>query len=681
MNSPTSSPRGASSVIGTVILMGIVIVYGMVVGYLILSMSLPTTHPGDVSITQESNGEISVTATNMGNAEYLQIEVINNGGAERYILNESQQAVTLDAVGPNSTIRIYSEHGETKELIREYQPIDVNHDVTVDVIDAQTGMPISDSKISLDNDGPRDGPRATFEVEDGTYTVSATADNYANETEQVTVDGGSEYVTVALGPEKHTLRTNVVDSNGNPLPNATIFFRGLSYSGPTETFTDLSDGAYTVSADANGFNSASKTVTIDSADEAVTIVLAAKSTVPGSCPDPNNWRADWDSGSEPYAVCTVEQLQDIENYDSSASYVQQQDIDASKTTGWNSGAGFEPIDQFNGEYNGNNYKIDGLVIDRPNRNNVGLFGEHVRGDIKHVHLTNAGVYGQKSVGGVVGEMDAGYMHDVHVTNSKITSAAEIVGGVIGGIDDTNGNTIKNISSSGTVEAEITNDWGYAGGAIGHAWSGSETTIINAHSSADVITHDYKAGGLIAWVGPGIKVRDSSATGDVTANTGGWAGGLAAGADGVIRNSYATGDVTAKYGVVGGFIGSARGRKGGADITDVYARGAVKSTSGYDVGGLIGELEPKNGDYPAVRRAYSTGTVSGEGEVGGLVGAGSGTVSDSYWDTSASGVSTSEYGTGLSTGQMKGTDSRNHMFDDFSQWKTQPGEYPKLKWEE
>jgi len=59
-------------------------------------------------------------------------------------------------------------------------------------------------------------------------------------------------------------------------------------------------------------------------------------------------------------------------------YTVQNDIDASATAGWESGAGFAPIGNdgtpFMGLFNGNGHALSSLTINRPGQNYVGLFG-------------------------------------------------------------------------------------------------------------------------------------------------------------------------------------------------------------------------------------------------------------------------------------------------------------------
>src|SRR5262249_52605038 len=71
-------------------------------------------------------------------------------------------------------------------------------------------------------------------------------------------------------------------------------------------------------------------------------------------------------------VNTVYDLQNVQN-NLSGRYALGRSIDASVTSGWNSGAGFAPIGTFTGYFDGQGNVIKGLVINRPAQNNVGLF--------------------------------------------------------------------------------------------------------------------------------------------------------------------------------------------------------------------------------------------------------------------------------------------------------------------
>jgi hypothetical protein len=96
---------------------------------------------------------------------------------------------------------------------------------------------------------------------------------------------------------------------------------------------------------------------------------------------------------------------------------------------------------------------------------------------------------------------------------------------------------------------------------------------------------------------------------------------------------------------------------------------------------------------SVSNSYSTGSVSGNSRVGGLVGSNAGTVSNSFWDIETSGQATSDGGTGKTTAEMKDTitfldadwniitvadsDTRNTAYI----WNIVDGQtYPSLSWQ-
>jgi hypothetical protein len=81
------------------------------------------------------------------------------------------------------------------------------------------------------------------------------------------------------------------------------------------------------------------------------------------------------------------------------------------------------------------------------------------------------------------------------------------------------------------------------------------------------------------------------------------------------------------------------------ITDCYSAGSVV---GYGiVGGLVG------GNEGIITVCYSAGSVDGNNYVGGLVGRNyEGTVSDSFWDIRTSDCNTSAGGTPKTTSEMK-----------------------------
>ena len=82
------------------------------------------------------------------------------------------------------------------------------------------------------------------------------------------------------------------------------------------------------------------------------------------------------------------------------------------------------------------------------------------------------------------------------------------------------------------------------------------------------------------------------------------------------------------------------------VSNSYSTGSV--TSNEDVGGLVGV-----NFMGTVTNSYSSGSVTGNSLVGGLVGVNwGGTVSNSFWDIQTSGQATSAGGTGKTTAEMQ-----------------------------
>jgi hypothetical protein len=187
--------------------------------------------------------------------------------------------------------------------------------------------------------------------------------------------------------------------------------------------------------------------------------------------------------------------------------------------------------------------------------------------------------------------------------------------------------------------------------------------VSSSSSSDV-------GGLIGLNKNG-SVSNSSATGDVSSSSSSDVGGLIGLNKDSVSDSSATGDVSSSTGDgVGGLIGS--GVFSGGTALNSYATGNVSGDE--NVGGLAGKSI-------RVTDSFATGNVSGNENVGGLIGS-DGSGPNGYWDTEATGQSSSSGGsdiTGLTTSEMQGSSASTNMggFDFTNTWNTVPSEYPVL----
>jgi len=370
----------------------------------------------------------------------------------------------------------------------------------------------------------------------------------------------------------------------------------------------------------------------------------------------------------PYLIGDVYDLQAMQGFLTS-NFLLNGDIDASGTASWNAGAGFDPIgdniNNFTGSFDGQNYTISELTINRPTTDYVGLFGFANGATIQNVGLAGGSVIGGSRVGSLVG-----YSYNyssIDNTYSTATVTGDDGGWGVGGLVGANYNysTISNSYATGDVTGN--ND---VGGLVGYAYIFS--SISNSYATGNVSGAGLEAGGLVGFNDESSAINNSYATGNVTGNekVGGlvgynkqsssisnsyatgnvsganYAGGLAAINNGAsIDNSYATGSVTgANY--VGGFVGS---NVNSSTIENAYATGDVSGSS-Y-VGGLVGYHD---GSTSTIDNAYAVGLVTGSSNVGGLVGgnANIASVTDSFWDMETTGQAVSAGGTGLDTATMQ-----------------------------
>jgi hypothetical protein len=207
-----------------------------------------------------------------------------------------------------------------------------------------------------------------------------------------------------------------------------------------------------------------------------------------------------------YEVGVVEQLQCIEEQDLGANYTQVSDIDASGTPSWNGGDGFEPIGespfsgpQFTGTFDGAEYTISGLTIDRGSTDDVGLFGAmDFGGRIENVSLNNVNITGNDNVGGLVGRNFNGIVTESYATGD--VSGNLRVGGLIGFNAD---GTIRESYATGDVSGTAD-----VGGLVGL----NDVTVERSYATGDV--SGIRVGGIVG-TNDGGTVRESYATGDVS----------------------------------------------------------------------------------------------------------------------------------------------------------------------
>jgi len=252
--------------------------------------------------------------------------------------------------------------------------------------------------------------------------------------------------------------------------------------------------------------------------------------------------------------------------------------------------------------------------------------------------------GKATVGGLVGRLTGGSLVNSFATGQVTGSTT--VGGLVGQISGggtVTAITIDNCYATGNVIATYNSAvMGGIGGLIGLVTVGSATfTISNSHATGNVIV-------------TGLGRYGDAYTGGV----GGLVGMVLNAGETVIQKSYASGNVIApNMAYVGGLAGWLL--DGNSHISDSHATGNVVGGlnvpfEGF-VGGLVGGMVEGTID-----NSWQSGTVTGPGGfslVGGLVGAGTVAISNSYWnksnglDAAGSDLATLTNVTGLFKGQF------------------------------
>lgn len=333
--------------------------------------------------------------------------------------------------------------------------------------------------------------------------------------------------------------------------------------------------------------------------------------------------------------------QDLQGIAGSGYYALGSNIDASATSAWNSGAGFQPIQNFSGSFDGLGHTINHLTIYRPYLNGVGLFdGVSVSNtaSIANVGLLDVDITGANYTGALSG-MNFGAINNVYVTgNVTCLSGSYGVGGLVGANYGTINNSHTNASVSGSYGVGGLVGANY--GAINNSYAAGNVlseTFINPASPGSY--YGSVVGGLVGKNASSGTINNSYATGAVASSininaSSGWAYDLTGGLVGInfgsISGSHATGNVSSSIylsgpgsGKVGGIqkVGGLAGASSGP-ISDSYATGAVSAqldvsdtgatslTAVQAVGGLVGWSGSFNTSGNTIDQSYATGDVSG-----------------------------------------------------------------------
>ncbi|MBU1044962.1 MAG: ankyrin repeat domain-containing protein [Candidatus Omnitrophica bacterium] len=305
----------------------------------------------------------------------------------------------------------------------------------------------------------------------------------------------------------------------------------------------------------------------------------------------SNYRKDAQSG-ETLSEMPVSTLRDLQNIgiNPKGSYYLTNDIDCSATVDYNGGAGFEPIPEYTGTFDGRGHTLSNLTINRINKKYVGLFSNIGNlGQVKNLVIFNAHIAGEDNVGTLAGKIFKASVSNVTVRNSVVMGAGKRIGGMLG--ESYNGEGITNCA----VRETVVKGKDQVGGLVGSIWDGTNNTIFRCEAIVDVTGTGSQIGGIAGY----------SKSGDII-------------------ESYAAGTVRGGDDV-GGIVGYTTENAG---IHNCYNRCRVSGIN-Y-VAGICGYY---NSYHDGVSFTYSAAEVTGTKFVAGFLGFYSaGKIEENnYWD--------------------------------------------------
>ncbi|PIN90525.1 hypothetical protein COU60_01750 [Candidatus Pacearchaeota archaeon CG10_big_fil_rev_8_21_14_0_10_34_76] len=319
-------------------------------------------------------------------------------------------------------------------------------------------------------------------------------------------------------------------------------------------------------------------------------------------------------------VWTAEDLSNVRN-DLDGCYIQMADIDLA-AAGYNN---WEPIGDYDspfiGNYNGNQFEIKNLKINRPDEDYVGLFGASRVAILRNIKIIDSTVSGRRYVGTLAGYFFGGELSSSYVINGYLAGystsggllgqmgsdkfsenlinksffegsleGTEYIGGLVGRTDRFFRNKVENSFSIINIRTRAS-----TGGLVGGLFLGN---VFNSMSFGNIESFgddsSFSLGGLAGLVGPGIISSSSSSVKITSYDLQGEEGGFFGFNEGRISDSYSSGNLIA-YGrggyhwnaIVGGFGGAIWIPEG--FIKNSYSRGFVE-TDGSRIGGFLGELK-------------------------------------------------------------------------------------------
>jgi hypothetical protein len=381
--------------------------------------------------------------------------------------------------------------------------------------------------------------------------------------------------------------------------------------------------------------------------------------------------------ANPWEISTIDELAwmmtQSERWGDSFELVADLAI-GTETASWFSGLGFSPIGTyptmpFTGQFNGNDYTIDGLTIARPGSDYTAFFGYLQNATVSDIHFTGASVSGNDDTAGLVAFVSASLIDNVSFSGN-ITGGRDAAGLVALANDGTT--DIFEASVEVNVQASV---GGYVAGIIAQAYDPVNIFACSASGSVDAV--NASAGGLAGQL-VDSEVRNCQS--DMVIITASSAGGLINYArSSTLVTSFAYGIVNASS-EAAGFVRLSNG----SDFSDCYAQGPVTA-----LGAAAGFFGRSLSSVSTIDRCYASGAVTAPAASGFASDIGTSVFADCFWDVEASGQSTSD---GEQAGAIEGQNTAWMQTQanfvnagwDFTpvtgNWSINTATYPYLQWQ-
>lgn len=294
---------------------------------------------------------------------------------------------------------------------------------------------------------------------------------------------------------------------------------------------------------------------------------------------------------------------------------------------WNGGEGWSPVGDttyyqsvatwqvddgaFTASFDGNNFEIENIFINRPDENWVGLFRNNSFGNVKNLTFRGGSVSGRDGVGTLTGSINDMSVSNLRVVDVSVDGVNQ-VGGLSGRLFGIDGN-IASVNIDASVNGNI-----YVGGMVGFAKGNRrrniDATAVISNSIVDVVMNTGRNSGGVVGRAETTSLSQVISKGRITSgvyNTGTSEIGGIAGSTYFSKVSDAVSSMTVEGSVrTGGIVGTASR----SELKKVaFVEGGVVGGSAYAiVGGIVGVLLEGS-----LQDAYVSGELKGRGLSGAV----------------------------------------------------------------